>query len=62
MKSRHEIKELFAQLPMFAQSELLNELLQEQELRGKILIEAQEELSGKRKKKPCPHCTVRYQA
>ncbi len=57
MKSRHEIKELFAQLPMSAQTELLNELLQEQELQGKILIEAQEELSSKRKKKPCPHCT-----
>lgn len=27
------------------------------ELQGKILIEAQEELSVKRKKKPCPHCT-----
>jgi len=56
MKSRHEIKRLFAQLPMTSQRELLNELLQEQELQGKILIEAQKELSGKRKKKPCPHC------
>jgi transposase-like protein len=57
MKSRHEIKELFAQLPIAAQTQLLDELLQEQELQGKILIEAQEELSRKRKKKPCPHCT-----
>jgi len=57
MKTRHEIKELFAQLPIVAQTELLDELLQEHELQGKILKEAQEEVSGKRKKKPCPHCT-----
>ena len=56
MKTRHEIKELFAQLPIAAQTELLDELLQEHELQGKILKEAQEEVSGKRKKKPCPHC------
>ncbi|MCF6366766.1 MAG: IS1595 family transposase [Bacteroidales bacterium] len=37
MKSRHEIKALFAQLPKAVQSELLNGLLQEHELQGKIL-------------------------
>ena len=57
MKSSQEIKKLFAQLPVTSQSELLDELLQEQELQGKILIAAHEEVSGKRKKKPCPHCT-----
>ena len=56
MKSSQEIKELFAQLPSSAQAQLLSELLQEQELQGKILIEAQEEVSERRKKKPCPHC------
>ncbi len=34
----------------------MDELLQEQELQGKILLEAVEEVSEKRKKKPCPHC------
>ncbi len=57
MKSSQEIKELFAQLPISSQRQLLDELLQEQELQGKILTDAQEEISGKRKKKPCPHCT-----
>lgn len=57
MRSSAEIKELFAQLPLASQSELLNELLQEQELQGKILLEAQEEVSLKRKKKPCPYCS-----
>ncbi len=57
MKSSKEIKELFAQLPEVVQSALLDELLQEQELKGKILIEAQEEILEKRKKKPCPYCS-----
>ncbi len=48
---------MFSQLPLGAQNELLDELLQEQELQGKILLEAQEEVSDMRKKKPCPHCT-----
>ncbi|MCD4811986.1 IS1595 family transposase [bacterium] len=57
MKSSQEIKKLFAQLPIASQTELLDELLQEQELQGKILIAAYEEVSRKRKKKPCPHCS-----
>jgi len=57
MKSRQEIKALFTQLPLASQSELLDELLQEQELQGKILLDAVGEVSEKRKKKPCPHCT-----
>ena len=57
MRSSAEIKEMFAQLPLASQSELLDELLQEQELQGKILLEALEEVSSKRKKKPCPHCS-----
>ena len=57
MKSRQEIKALFSQLPLGSQSELLDELLQEQELQGKILIDAIGEISEKRKRKPCPHCT-----
>ena len=57
MKVSQEIKGLFAQLSVSSQNQLLDELLQEQELQGKVLTEAQKELSGKRKKKPCPHCT-----
>ena len=57
MQSSQEIKDLFAQLPIDSQTQLLDELLQEQELQGKVLIAAQEEISGKRKKKPCPHCS-----
>ena len=57
MKPSLEIKNLFGQLPVAAQNELLDELLQEQELQGKILTEAQEEVVKKRKKKPCPHCS-----
>ena len=56
MKSSQEIKELFARLPIDSQTQLLDELLQEHELQGKILKAAQEEVSGKRKKKSCPHC------
>ena len=56
MESSKKIKGLFAQLPSSSQSQLLSELLQEQELQGKILTEAQEEVAEKRIKKPCPHC------
>ncbi len=56
MKSYSEIKSLFAELPISSQSELLDELLQERELQGKILTEVSEEISSKRKRKPCPHC------
>lgn len=57
MKRAKEIKALFAQLPSSTQRELLDDLLQDHELQGKILQEATEEVSSKRKKKPCPHCT-----
>ncbi len=40
MISSQEIKNLFAQLPISSQTELLDELLQEQELQGKVLIAA----------------------
>jgi transposase-like protein len=56
MKTREEIKKLFAQLSTTLQSELLDDLLQEHELQGKILQDATDEISDRRKKKPCPHC------
>ena len=56
MKTIKEVKELFTELPLNAQSLLLDDLLAERELKGKVLLEAQEEVSLIRKKKPCPHC------
>lgn len=52
-----ELKELFNELPLSEQNRMLEELLVEQELRGKVLQEAQEAVSEKRKNKPCPYCT-----
>ena len=57
MKPTEEIKAIFSELSSSTQSELLNTLLQEHELRGKILQDASEEVTSKRKNKPCPHCT-----
>jgi len=57
MKPTEQIKALFAELSSSTQSELLNTLLQEQELRGQILQDASEEVTSKRKNKQCPHCT-----
>ena len=56
MKPTEEIKQLFAELSSTSQSQLLDDLLQEHELQGKILQDASEEVSSKRKRKPCPHC------
>jgi len=56
MVTREKIKQLFTQLSEQSQTGLLEELLQEQELRGEVLRNASESISGKRKNKPCPHC------
>lgn len=47
---------MFGQLPTDVQTHLLDELLQEHELQGKVLNNAQLDISARRKKKPCPHC------
>lgn len=57
MKTSEEIKSLFNALPPAAQNNLLGELLIEQELQGKVIEEASEEVSKIRFKKPCPHCS-----
>lgn len=57
MTSRKEIKALFEQLPLGSQSALLDELLQSHELQGKVLLDAGQEVSQRRKNKPCPHCS-----
>jgi len=46
MKPTEEIKALFSELPNSSQSELLDTLLQEHELRGKILQDASEEITS----------------
>ena len=56
MKTSQEIKNLIKKLPISVQSKLLDELLIDQELQGKILQEANNEVLKKRDKKPCPHC------
>lgn len=57
MKTSQEIKFLFEKLPLQAQRELLELLLLEQELQGKVLQEAGQDVVVKRHKKPCPHCS-----
>ena len=52
-----EVKSVFNELSLSNQNDLLSELLLEQELQRKVLLEASSELSEKRKKKPCPHCS-----
>lgn len=47
---------MFSKLPSTAQSSLLDELLQESELKKIILSDADKEVTAKRNKKPCPHC------
>ncbi|MDZ7847178.1 MAG: IS1595 family transposase [Owenweeksia sp.] len=56
MEETKDIKALFERLPAQAQEQLLNELLQEQELKGQVLENAREELKTAVKRKPCPHC------
>ncbi len=57
MKKIQEIKDSFAKLSVSQQSVLLDELLREHELRGKILLDAYDEVSDKRNKKSCPNCS-----
>jgi transposase-like protein len=56
MKTSQEIKESFNELPVGIQNMLLEELLMEQELQGKVIQEAGLEILKDRDKKPCPHC------
>lgn len=56
MEKQKEIKSIFSQLRSEEQTKLLDELLQEQELKGAILTEAEKEVTDRRHKKPCPQC------
>jgi hypothetical protein len=53
MKTSEDIKALFEALPLQTQRELLEHLLMEQELQGKVLQEAGQDVVVKRNKKPC---------
>lgn len=57
MVTASEVKSIFNKLSLSSQNDLLTELLLEQELQGKVFQEAKTELTTKRKKKPCPHCS-----
>ena len=57
MKTSQEIKALFEELPLQSQRELLENLLMDQDLQGKVLQEAGQEVVATRNKKPCPHCS-----
>jgi transposase-like protein len=57
MVTSSEVKSIFNKLSLSNQNDLLSELLIAQELQGKVLLEATQEINQKRKKKPCPHCS-----
>jgi transposase-like protein len=57
MKTIEEIKNEFQELPGLVQEQLLDDLLQDFELRGQVLENVTDELSKKNNKKPCPHCS-----
>jgi len=56
MTTIENIKTIFNNLSGYQQEQVLNELLQEHELHGKIIDQVTEELKNQRGKKPCPHC------
>ena len=56
MNRTDEIKALFSGLPTFSQQVLLDDLLQDFEVQGKVLDLAYQEIATERVKKPCPHC------
>lgn len=56
MTTTDEIKVLFDGLPTFSQQVLLDELLQDFEVQGKVLDLAYQTIAADRAKKPCPYC------
>jgi transposase-like protein len=56
MKTEKEIKAIFNSLSGDEQARILEELLQEHELQGKILESATTAVNQYRGKKPCPYC------
>lgn len=56
MRATEEIKVLFDGLPVFEQQCILDDLLQDFEIQGKVLDMAYEDLLTERKHKSCPYC------
>lgn len=56
MNKTEEIKALFDSLPAFSQQILLDDLLQNFEVQGKVLDLAYQDIVLERLKKPCPYC------
>ena len=56
MNKVNQIKELYSSLATSSKTELLDELLIMHEQEGVLLEDAREEVSQKRKNKPCPSC------
>lgn len=56
MNTTEEIKHRFQELPGLVQEQLLNELLEDYELRGQVLENVTQELEKSNKRKPCPYC------
>ena len=56
MKESETIKALFNELPAYAQESIIDDLLQEFEVKGKVLDLAYQEIKSDRNKKPCPYC------
>ena len=56
MKESETIKALFNELPAYAQESIIDDLLQEFEVKGKVLDLAYQEVKSDRNKKPCPYC------
>ncbi len=60
MTSQKEVNSIFNKLSLSNQNSLLPELRLDQELQGKVLSEAIQEVVQERKKKPCPHCKLSF--
>lgn len=56
MKELETIKPLFDELPVHAQDSILDDLLQDFEVKGKVLDLAYQEIASERSHKPCPYC------
>ncbi len=56
MNISEDFKQRFKELPGLQQEQLLDDLLQDFELRGQVLENVNQELGNRKKRKPCPHC------
>jgi transposase-like protein len=56
MGTIQDIKTIFTGLSCNQQEQVLEELLQEHEIKGKVIESAIQEVNLERGKKPCPHC------